>query len=115
MSGDLCTGCAATSSGLGGRGTHLVIPSLIAPTIAFLLVANRIYWRLRMLVRFGLDDVSAILSMVSRDVIINIWFLTPRQTFLTVQCAYSIAAVDHGYGRPFATLSEQQAAQALKV
>ncbi|EXJ55567.1 hypothetical protein A1O7_08495 [Cladophialophora yegresii CBS 114405] len=71
MAGDLCTDCPATSSGLSGRGAHLVIPSLVAPIIAFLLVANRTYWRLRMLVSFGLDDVSAILSMIFYKLTIN--------------------------------------------
>ena len=43
----------------------MVIPSIIAPVLAFVLVANRIYWRIRMLGRLGLDDVSTILALVS--------------------------------------------------
>ena len=60
-----CSDYPATSYGLGGRGAHLVIPSLIAPILACFLVANRVYWRLRMLGMLGSDDVSTVLAVVS--------------------------------------------------
>ena len=116
MSAAACTDCSSTSFGLGGRGAHLVIPSLIAPISAFILVANRIYWRLRLLDTLGFDDVSALLAMVSRIFTpFELALIELPKIFLVVQCASSIAAVDHGYGRPFHTLTEHQASQALKV
>ncbi|EXJ74941.1 uncharacterized protein A1O5_01637 [Cladophialophora psammophila CBS 110553] len=51
-----------------------------------------------MLGKLGLDDASTILALI----------------FLVIQCGASIAAVNHGYGRPFELLSRSQAAQALK-
>ncbi|OAP57336.1 hypothetical protein AYL99_08074 [Fonsecaea erecta] len=98
MSANPCADCHLAALGLGGRGAHLVIPSMIAPILAFILVANRIYWRMRMLGRLGLDDMSTILALI----------------FLVIQCSASIAAVNYGYGRPFDLINKRQAAQALK-
>lgn len=64
MPEDSCPSCPIASFGVGGRGVHLVIPSIIAPVLAFLLVVNRIYWRLDMVGRLGLDDYSTLLALV---------------------------------------------------
>lgn len=64
MSAGTCVDCAVPLFGFRGRGAHLAIPSLIAPLLAFLLVINRIYWRLRMLGRLGFDDAFIIAAMV---------------------------------------------------
>lgn len=61
---DECSNCPVENFGLGGRGFRLVAPSLLGPSIAMLLVSNRLYWRFRMLGRFGLDDVATILATV---------------------------------------------------
>lgn len=63
MAGD-CTDCPVQTFGLGGKGLHLVIPSVLAPGIAVFLVSNRLYWRFRMLGRFGLDDFATMLAAV---------------------------------------------------
>ncbi|KIW12859.1 hypothetical protein PV08_08046 [Exophiala spinifera] len=68
------------------------------PVVAFVLVLNRIFSRLNMLGRLGLDDYSTLLAV-----------------FFITQCGATIAAVNHGYGRPLETLDSQQASQALKV
>jgi hypothetical protein len=65
MTYEPCASCPDTKFGLGGRGVHLVVPSLIAPILAFALVGNRLYWRCRMLGRFGLDDIATLLALVS--------------------------------------------------
>lgn len=67
MSADPCPECPVTNLGLGGRGAHLVVPSMIAPILACFLVANRIYWRLKMVGSLGPDDVSTMFAMVSRN------------------------------------------------
>ena len=64
MSGDPCPNCPIFSVGLGGRGVHLVIPSMIAPIVAAFLVVNRVYWRFKMVGSLGLDDISTILALV---------------------------------------------------
>ena len=111
-----CSDFPASSFRLCGRGAHLVIPALVAPSVAFVLVANRIFWRLKMLGWLGFDDALTILAMVSRESGQTVEpSLMTLQIFLVVQCASSIAAVDHGYGRPSDTLSKDQAYQALKV
>lgn len=63
MAGE-CPDCLVESLGLGGRGRHLVIPSVLAPILAGFLVSNRLYWRFRMLGGFGLDDLSTMLATV---------------------------------------------------
>ncbi|EHY59267.1 hypothetical protein ABEF92_006337 [Exophiala dermatitidis] len=95
---DNCTNCRYGNFGLGGRGVHLVIPSVIAPMLALLLVTNRVYWRLRLVGSLGLDDLSTIASTI----------------FLFVQCSASVAAVNFGYGRPFNSMNVHQAALALR-
>jgi hypothetical protein len=65
MPADSCSHCPAITFGLDGRGAHLVIPSIIAPSLAFVLVANRIFWRIKMLGRLGIDDVSTVFALVS--------------------------------------------------
>ncbi|EXJ94370.1 hypothetical protein A1O1_02764 [Capronia coronata CBS 617.96] len=99
MAFDHCASCPAENLGLGGRGVHLVIPSMLAPIVSCLLVANRVYWRLNLLGGLGLDDLTTILAM----------------TFLSAQCGASIAAVNFGYGRPVDDMSLNQASQALKI
>lgn len=59
-----CSNCQIVSLGIGGRGAHLVIPSLIAPILSSCLVLNRLYWRIKLLGRLGLDDYCTILSLV---------------------------------------------------
>jgi hypothetical protein len=60
-----CADCPDTKFGLGGRGVHLVVPSLIAPVLAVALVSNRMYWRSRLLGHLGQDDIAALLALVS--------------------------------------------------
>jgi hypothetical protein len=43
-----------------------VVPSMIAPILAFVLVVNRVYWRFKMVGRLGPDDYSTILALVIR-------------------------------------------------
>jgi hypothetical protein len=50
--------------GVGGRGAHLVIPSLVGPVLATILVFNRIYWRISLVHTLGLDDLCITLSLV---------------------------------------------------
>ena len=64
MAVQLCSGCEIVSFGIGGRGGHLVIPSLIAPILSSCLVLNRLYWRIKLLGRLGWDDYCIILSVV---------------------------------------------------
>ncbi|EXJ84670.1 hypothetical protein A1O3_05340 [Capronia epimyces CBS 606.96] len=99
MATDDCAYCPVEHLGLGGRGAHLVIPSILAPILSCLVVANRVYWRLNLVGSLGLDDLSTILAM----------------TFLFAQCGASIAAVNFGYGRPVDTLNQHQASQALEI
>jgi hypothetical protein len=63
MVGD-CTDCPVETFGLGDEGLPLVIPSVLAPGLAVFLVSNRLYWRFRMLGRFGLDDLATMLATV---------------------------------------------------
>ncbi|KAK5560818.1 hypothetical protein LTR46_001126 [Exophiala xenobiotica] len=93
-----CEGCTVRNFGLGGRGAHLVVPSMIAPILAFVLVVNRVYWRFKMVGRLGPDDYSTILAL----------------TFFVTQCGATIAAVNYGYGRPLETMNLEQASQALE-
>lgn len=62
-----CTHCPVETVGLGGEGLRLVIPSVLAPGLAVFLVSNRLYWRFRMLGRFGLDDLATTLATVSPE------------------------------------------------
>ncbi|KAL2405788.1 hypothetical protein ABEF95_005601 [Exophiala dermatitidis] len=95
---DNCTNFRHENFGLGGRGVHLVIPSVIAPMLALLLITNRVYWRLRLVGSLGLDDLATIASTI----------------FLFAQCGASVAAVNFGYGRPFNSMNVHQAALALR-
>jgi hypothetical protein len=54
----------AQNLGLGGRGAHLVIPSLIGPILATILVFNRVYWRIALVHTLALDDLCITLSLV---------------------------------------------------
>jgi hypothetical protein len=65
MTGSLCPRCPDGTFGLGGPGSPLVIPSILAPVMASLLVANRVYWRLRMIGSLDYDDVFILLATVS--------------------------------------------------
>lgn len=56
---------AARDLGLGGRGAHLVIPSILGPILAAILVFNRIYWRIALVHQIGLDDICILMSLVS--------------------------------------------------
>lgn len=60
-----CPDCPAESLGSAGRGHNLVVTSVVAPILATFLVSNRLYWRFRMLGRFGLDDLATVLATVS--------------------------------------------------
>lgn len=51
--------------GLSGRGTHLVIPSILGPILAAILVFNRVYWRIALVHQIGLDDICILSSLVS--------------------------------------------------
>jgi len=62
-----CSDCLVQSLGLGGRGRPLVIASLFIPILAVFLVSNRLYWRFRLLGRFGHDDLATILATVRPD------------------------------------------------
>ena len=53
--------------GLGGRGAHLAIPSLLGPVLASVLVFNRVYWRIAIVHTVGLDDMCVMLSLVGRS------------------------------------------------
>ena len=55
---------ATRNLGLGGRGAHLAIPSLLGPVLASVLVLNRVYWRIAIVHTLGLDDMCIILSLV---------------------------------------------------
>lgn len=55
---------ATRDVGVGGRGAHLVIPSLVGPVLATILVFNRIYWRISLVRTLGLDDLCITLSLV---------------------------------------------------
>ena len=65
MTTDICPDCTVISYGLGGRGAHLAIPSIIAPVLTFLLVSNRIYWRCKLVGRLGPDDLWTLLALVN--------------------------------------------------
>ena len=54
----------ARDVGLGGRGSHLVIASVVGPVLAAALVFNRIYWRITVVHTVGLDDLCITLSLV---------------------------------------------------
>jgi hypothetical protein len=56
---------AARDLGLGSRGAHLVIPSILGPILAAVLVFNRVYWRISLVHQIGLDDICILLSLVS--------------------------------------------------
>ena len=66
--GYLATALAVRDLGLGGRGAHLVIPSILGPILAAVLVFNRVYWRIALVHQIGLDDVCILLSLVSQKV-----------------------------------------------
>jgi hypothetical protein len=57
---------AARDMGLGGRGAHLVISSILGPILAAVLVFNRVYWRIALVHQIGLDDICILLSLVSQ-------------------------------------------------
>lgn len=59
-----CLDCPVENLGLGGPGLDLVIPAVLSPSIAVFLVSNRLYWRFRMLGRFGFDDLATMLATV---------------------------------------------------
>ena len=52
--------------GIKGPGLHLVISSIIGPTLAALLVFNRVYWRMVLVNALGRDDICILLSLVSQ-------------------------------------------------
>ena len=54
--------------GLGGRGAHLVIPSILGSAIAAILVANRLFWRYHLVHTLGVDDICSFFSLVCGDV-----------------------------------------------
>ena len=54
----------ARNLGLGGRGAHLVIPSIVGPVLATILVFNRVYWRITLVDTLGLDDLCITFSLV---------------------------------------------------
>jgi len=56
---------ASRDLGLGGRGAYLVIPSLVGPILAGILVFNRVYWRIILVHTLGLDDICIMLSLVN--------------------------------------------------
>lgn len=58
---------AVRDLGLGGRGAHLVIPSILGPILAAVLVFNRVYWRIYLVHQIGLDDICILLSLVSPE------------------------------------------------
>lgn len=51
--------------GLGGRGSHLVLPAILGPALSTLLVLNRVYFRLRLVRRVGTDDILIVVSTAS--------------------------------------------------
>jgi hypothetical protein len=61
-----CQRCTIEDFGLRGRGTQLAVLSIVIPIVAFILVLNRIFWRLNMLGRLGPDDFSSLLAVASR-------------------------------------------------
>jgi hypothetical protein len=62
-----CPECPITTFGFGGRGAHLVFPSVILPTLACLVVVNRLYWRFNMVGRLGVDDFIITLALVGLE------------------------------------------------
>ncbi|KAL9625244.1 MAG: hypothetical protein Q9160_000646 [Pyrenula sp. 1 TL-2023] len=85
--------------GLGGRGSHLVIPAIAGPLFSTLLVLNRAYFRFRLVRKAGVDDILIIVSLL----------------FLWGLGVVDIIAVDHGYGRPSKSLSSHDLAIALQM
>ena len=55
---------ATRDVGVGGRGAHLVILSLVGLVLSTILVFNRIYWRISLVHTLGLDDLCIALSLV---------------------------------------------------
>lgn len=94
-----CGHIHAGNYGLGGRGAHLVIPSILGPILAAFLVFNRVYWRITLVHQIGLDDICILSSLV----------------FLTAHCTVNLVAVDHGYGHAQACLSPENLYWALQV
>ena len=50
--------------GLGGNGSHVVVPSIAGPLLAAALVFNRLYWRIQLVRTVGIDDLCIGLSLV---------------------------------------------------
>jgi hypothetical protein len=54
----------ARDFGFGGNGAHIVIPSIVGPLLAAILVFNRLYWRIHLVRTLGIDDLCIGLSLV---------------------------------------------------
>jgi hypothetical protein len=52
--------------GIGGYGSHIVIPSIIGTLLAAALVFNRLFWRIHLVRALGIDDLCIGLSLVRR-------------------------------------------------
>jgi hypothetical protein len=50
--------------GLGGYGSHIVVPSIVGALLAAALVFNRLFWRIHLVRTLGIDDLCIGLSLV---------------------------------------------------
>jgi hypothetical protein len=48
----------------GANGLRIIIPSIVGPILAAILVLNRLYWRIRLVRTLGIDDLYIGLSLV---------------------------------------------------
>ncbi|PGH02019.1 hypothetical protein AJ79_07757 [Helicocarpus griseus UAMH5409] len=78
---------------------NLVLIDLVMPSVAFLLVINRIYFRLKLAKRLGLDDYAIIAAMV----------------FCIAMNTLTLCALHYGYGKRLETLSDYDRVMSLKM
>jgi len=110
----------AQNIGVSGRGAHLIIPSLVGPIVATILVFNRIYWRISLVHTLALDDLCITLSLVrihrsGSDNVPSEIDTSSCKVFLYLLCIANIVGVNHGYGRPAKSLNRSDLQIALQV
>lgn len=65
---DLASDLVGRDLGMGGNGSHIIIPSIVGPLLAAVLVFNRLYWRIHLVHTLGIDDLCIGLSLVSNQI-----------------------------------------------
>ena len=76
------TKLASGGFGLGGLRAHVTVPSVVGPTVALILVFNRVYWRMRLSRTIGLDNHLILLSLVRKPAFTPNLFLNQKSVLI---------------------------------